>query len=185
MQPPSAQRTFLLNQVEFAFVLRRLLTDYAHWTRELILLSVLGSGTEAVQRRLRRNAEDLAGLVRQIYGERNATRFEEILNAWNTLILEWIKALIANDMRRIEELNVQWYALADTAARFISTLNRNYDRNEFQTVFYDLIYMTQNEASDILSANYAASIERYDQIIGRLMDLAEDITFVVMRQFQI
>lgn len=185
MQPPIAQRTYLLNQIEFAFMLRRLLADYAHWMRELIVLSAMGSDTEAVQQRLRRNTEDLSGLVRQLYGERNAAQFEGILNVANALVLEWVNAAKANDAQRMEELNIQWYAVADTAAQFISTLNRSFDRNEFQTVFYDLIYMTQNEAAEILSGNYAESIRQYDQIMDRLMDMAEDITFTIMQQFQI
>ena len=185
MQPSGAQRTYLLNQVEFAFMLRRLLADYAHWMRELIFLSAMGSDTEAVQQRLKRNTEDLSGLVRQLYGERSAAQFEGILNVANALVLEWVNAAKANDAQRMEELNIQWYAVADTAAEFISTLNRNFDRSEFQTVFYDLIYMTQNEAAEILAGNYAASIQQYDQIMDRLMDMAEDITFTIIQQYQI
>lgn len=185
MQPPIAQRTYLLNQVEFAFALRRLLTDYARWTRELILLSKMGSDTEAVQQRLGRSAEDLAGLIRQLYGERNAAQFEGILNIQNALILELINAIKANDTQRISNLNTQWYALADSAADFLSSLNRNFDRNLLQATFYDLIYMTENEAMQILTGNYAESIQQSDQIIDRIMAMAEDITFAVMRQLQI
>ncbi len=186
MQPSGAQRTYLLNQVEFAFTLRRLLIDYAHWARELILLSSMaGIDTEAVQQRLRRNAEDLSGIVRQLYGERNAAQFEGALNAQNALILELINAVKANDTQRIEQLNTQWYALADTTAEFIATWNSNFDRNEIQTTFYDLIYMTENEIMQIFSGNYAESIRQYDQIVDRIMDMAEDITFAVMRQLQI
>lgn len=185
MQPIGVTRTYLLNQVEFAYMLRRLFADYAHWTRELIVLSALESDTQAVQQRLRRNTEDLAGLVRQLYGERNAAQFSGILSAADALVLEWINAAKANDTQRMEELSVQWYAAADIAAQFISTLNSNFDQNEFQTIFYDLIYMTQNQIAEIFSGDYEGSIQQYDQIMDRLRDMAEDITFAVMRQFQI
>ena len=186
MQPPIAQRTFLLNQAEFAFTLRRLFTDRAQWTRELILLSALeGGATEAVQARLNRNAQDLSALIRQLYGERNATEFEGILKVENALILESINAIKANDTQRIDRINTQWYAVADNAAQFLSTMNRFFDQNEFQTAFYDLIYKTQEEAMQILSGDYGQSISAYDQIMDRLMQMADDITFAVMRQLQI
>ncbi|HWR24560.1 MAG TPA: hypothetical protein VN366_13870 [Feifaniaceae bacterium] len=183
MQPPGAQRTYLLNQVEFAFQLRRLLQENAQWTREVMLLSAAeGGDAEAALQRLGRNVQEMSGLVRQMYGERTAAQFDGILNVQNNLVVEMIDAIKANDTQRLNELNIQAYAVADNAADFISGLNSSFDRNEFRVIFYDLAYMIENEAMQILSGRYAESIAQYDRIVDRMMTMADDIIFTVIRQ---
>lgn len=185
MQLSQTPRTVLINATDLAFMLRRLLIDYAHWTRELMLLSTTaGNDTDAVQDRLRSNTSAIAEITRQLYGNSAAAEIESVLNTQNALLIAYIDAVKANDTQRINEASARMHELADSAGQSLSQLIRSFDLGVLQATFNNAADMLENEAIQIFSGNYRQSIVQYDMIVDSFMRLADDLTLASLRQLQ-
>jgi len=80
---------------------------------------------------------------------------------------------------------MKWYANADDIASFLSAINPYWNRNMWQTMLYDHLMMTENEAGQILTGQYDTSIEQYDVIQKEALAMGDYMANGIIRQFRL
>lgn len=185
MQTDNANIQRLLNQVELSNTLRRLWIEHVMWTRAFIISTAFDlNDLKAVTDRLLLNPADFANVLRIFYGDRDAKKFEELFSQHLLIAAQLVNAVKTDDPAA-EELHKKWYANADEIADFMAGINRYWDKAELQAMLYDHLSLTEHEAMQILSGQYAQSIAQYDAIQDQALKMADDMTYGIFRQFQI
>ena len=177
---------FALNQAVLSNDMNRLLVNNAHWTREYILMSQYQiDQLEAVGDQLTKSAMDIATFFGQYYGQERAAVLEGLLTVYNYYAAETIDAMREGDTQHTADMRREWSDTAEAIAQFMSEQNRNIDKEALQALFENLIHLTEQEAAEVFSGNYPASIPKYLEIISYVMDMAWDISSAIGGAIQI
>ena len=166
--------------------LRRLWSEHVMWTRSFIVSTAFNLGDlEYVTKRLLRNPADFAELLKSLYGASTAARFQELLTEHLSIAGQLVNAAKAGNTAAADELRKKWYANADDMAAFLSEMNPFWCKKAWQTMFYDHLKMTENEAAQILTGKYEASISEFDAIQKQALEMGEYMASGIMRQFRL
>lgn len=170
-------------QVNLLNTLRKLWIDHVMWTRSFILSTAFDSGDlEDVTKELLLNPVRFADALRPLYGDKNARRFEELLSDHLLIAAALINAFKKGDSRTVEEQHNKWYVNADMIAQFLSEINPNWQKTDWQNMLYDHLNMTEYEAAQILSNQFAESIVQYNKIEDEALKMADAMAYGIIKQ---
>jgi len=154
--------------------LRRLWIEHVLWTRLFIASTASNlADLEYVTKRLLQNPADFADVLRPFYGEEKAAKFNKLLTEHLEIGAQLVNAAKARDTKAADEERTKWYANADAIAAFLSEINSYWSKNAWKTMLYDHLEMTENEASQILTGQYDASISQYDSIQKKALEMGD------------
>ena len=171
-------------QTQLSNALRQLWMEHVMWTRSFIISTSANLGDlQYVTKRLLRNPDDFAEMLRPLYGDEIAMRFKNLLTDHLMIAADLVNAAKAGDSKTADEKRNIWYANADDIANFLSQINPYWNRNIWQTMLYDHLKMTENEALQILTGQYDASISQYDAIQKEALEMADYMSSGIIRQF--
>lgn len=175
-----------LKQQQLFNTLRRLWVEHAMWTRFFIVSTAFGlSDLEYVTNRLLRNPSDFAELLRPLYGSEKAAKFQKLFTEHLIIAAKLVDAAKAGDITAADEFRKKWHQNADDIAAFLSEINPFWCKKAWQTMFYDHLKMTENEAAQILTGKYEASISEFDAIQKQALEMGDYMASGVMRQFHV
>ena len=173
-------------QLQLLNNLRRLWTEHVMWTRSFIVSTAFSlPDLDYVTHRLLRNPEDFAEMLRPFYGAERAKIFENLLTEHLEIGAQLVNAAKAGDTKTADEVRRQWYDNADDIAEFLSEINPYWSRLAWQTMLYDHLKMTENEAGQILTGQYEASIDQYDAIQREALEMGDYMANGMIKQFRI
>lgn len=171
-------------QVNLLNALRKLWIDHVMWTRSFILSTVFDMGDlQAVTNELLRNPGNFANTLRPLYGDQKAMTFESLLSDHLQIAAQLVNAFKNGDTRGAEDQHIKWYANADSIVRFLSEINPNWNKAEWQKLLYDHLNMTEHEAAQILSNQFSDSITQFNNIENEALSMANAMAFGIMKQF--
>lgn len=163
---------------------RTLWAQRAKWTRMLIISSIENlSDLSFVSKRLIKNSASFADQIRKYYGKEKAKIFEELLlrNLFTgQMLADNIKGA---NIQAADECRRQWYENADDIAEFLCDINAYYNVHEWRAMFYDNLYMTENELSYRLKKDYESEISEYDSIDLQVLRIADMMSDGIIKQF--
>ncbi len=164
--------------------LRRLWMEHVLWTRSFIVSAVFGlPDLNMVTNRLLRNPADFADVLRPFYGEIKAARFKNLLTEHLQIAGDLVVAAKAGDSAKADVKRREWYANADDIACFLSEINPYWNKKAWQTLLYDHLKMTEDEAGQMLKGQYDASIAQFDAIQEEALEMADYMAEGIFRQF--
>ncbi|SHO46751.1 LysM peptidoglycan-binding domain-containing protein [Anaerocolumna xylanovorans] len=164
--------------------MRLLWEQHVYWTRLVILSMVFGlPDTELVTNRLLRNAKDFEAALIPFYGEAVAAKFAELFTSHLTIAAELVQAAKDNNSTAAADAEMRWYANADQIAAFLGSINPYWSDEEWQSMLYDHLAMTKEEAVYLLTKNYEDSIAVFENIEQEALDMADMMTQGIVRQF--
>ena len=99
------------------------------------------------------------------------------------LAAELVKAAKADDNNAAAEIERQWYANADEIATFFSQINPFWPRAEMLEMWNHHLDQVKAQAVARLNRDYASDIAIYDQGEQLLLEMADDLTVGIVRQF--
>ncbi|MDD4842908.1 MAG: acetylglutamate kinase [Anaerotignum sp.] len=156
------------------------------WTRSFIISTALNLGDlDYVTNRLLRNPADFADVLRPLYGNEIALRFENLFTDHLLIAANLVNAAKAGDTKMVDEERKKWYANADDISRFLSEINPYWSKRNWQTMLYEHLQMTEKEAVQILTEQYEESIAEYDSIEKQALKMGDDMAYGIIKQFQI
>lgn len=177
---------FLLNQVELSNLLRRYWTDRIHWTRSLFITTLFDLENKPyLEQRILRNATDIANVFRSLYGDAIANRIERILTEYYDTFFELSDALARQDM---DTANIHYQRLFEQLDELVEVLgnaNRYIDKEELRVLLYELLQLSQEEASLIYSRQYQESIDQYDKLYEQAVRIADYLARAIIEQIRI
>lgn len=164
--------------------IRMLWTQHVYWTR-LVILSMAFDlpDVQLVTARLLRNPKDFEAALKPFYGESIAAKFAELLTVHMETAAELIAAAKAGESEVAADAEQRWYENADRIADFLGSINPYWSVQEWRELLYDHLAMTKEEALDILSQNYADSIDTFENIERQALMMADEMTQGIVMQF--
>ena len=173
-------------QVQLLNTMRRLWVEHVMWTRSYIVSTAFDlDDLEYVANRLMRNPADFAEVLRPFYGNEKAMIFNNLFTEHLEIAGQLVNAAKAGDTIATDELRMKWYANADDVASFLNAINPYWSRNMWQTMLYDHLMMTENEAGQILTGQYGTSIAQYDGIQKEALEMADYMANGIIRQLRL
>lgn len=166
--------------------LRTLWFEHVMWTRSFITGTAFDTpDLEASTKRLLQNPSDFAKVLRPFYGEQKASQFEMLLTDHLMIAAQLVNAAKAGDTKTANEQRIKWYANADAIASFLSSINPFWSAKIWQTMLYDHLKMTENEAVYLLTGKYAESVAEFDRIEDQALKMADYMAQGIINQFKI
>ena len=170
-------------QISLLNTLRKLWIDHVMWTRSFILSTAFDSrDLEAVTKELLRNPVLFADALKPLYGDQNARRFESLFSDHLLIAAELVNAFKRGDSRAVEEQHKKWFENADSIAQFLSEINPNWQKYDWQKMLYDHLNMTEFEAAQILNNQFAESIAQYNRIEDEALNMADAMAYGIIKQ---
>lgn len=163
---------------------RLLWEQHGAWTRMAIRAIIFELPDEDLTiQRLLRNPVDFGFALRPYYGDVLAFKFKELLTTHLTLAANLVKAAKAGDTALAAEIEKKWYENADEIARFLASINPFWDENKWKEMLHQHLQYVKAEAVYTLEGNYAASIATYDEMELQILEMADYMSFGIIRQF--
>ncbi|WP_245157028.1 acetylglutamate kinase [Anaerovorax sp. IOR16] len=179
-------RYITLRQFRLFNVLRRLWMEHVMWTRSFIISTASDlDDLEAVTKRLLRNPDDFAKLLRPLYGDKKSMEFKDLFTDHLLIAANLVNAAKAGDTKTVDEQRKKWYENADDIANLLGNMNPYWNKRIWKELLDQHLKMTENEAVQILTGQYEASIDQYDEIEKQALQMADEMAYGIINQFQI
>ena len=164
--------------------IRMLWEQHGAWTRMAIMSMVFGLPDEKFTiNRLLQNPVDFANTLKLFYGDKNATRFSDLLKEHLVIAAQIVKASKAGDNKTAIEAEKKWYKNADKIATFLSSINPYWSKESWRAMLHEHLALVKAEAVAMLTKDYAAGIEVYDKIEAQALEMADMMAEGIIRQF--
>ena len=177
---------YLLNQVALSNSIRRLWVDNNQWTGSLIYSILYGQGDQdALIARLRQNADDFATIFSQFYNQQATDQLRQLINNDLDRTIRLAKAYKANDAQAIYSAREALYANANEVASYLSRINRYWDMATLQAMLNEIINLTEYEIMLTRDGQFADGIKQHDELINQSYKLSDELTYGILKQFQV
>ena len=164
--------------------LRMLWEQHITWTRLVIVSMVFDlPDKDLVTNRLLRNAKDFEAALKPLYGAKIAAMFADLFKSHLVIAAQLVTAAKDGDNQVATDAEKRWYANADEIAVFLGRITPYWSEVKWKKLLYDHLEMTKSEAVDMLTKNYAAGIDIYDEIELQALKMADEMTEGIVRQF--
>lgn len=171
-------------EVDLMNLIRKLWEEHVEWTRMTILSIAANSpDTDLVTKRLLRNPSDFAEVLRPLYGNEIASRFEDLFKSHLVIAAELVKAAKAGNSNAAADAEKRWYENADEIAAFLASINPYWSEADWKRMMHEHLTLTKSEAVERLHKNYAEDIKLYDQIQNQALNMADVMSKGIIKQF--
>jgi hypothetical protein len=164
--------------------LRMLWEEHIVWTR-LAIISIIGDMPDAdvVINRLLRNPIDFEEALKPYYGAEKTSEFGDLLKDHLVIAAELVRAAKAGKSKEAADAEKRWYANADEIAAFLGRINPYWSKEEWKSMLHEHLALTKSEAVNILSKDYEAGVNVYDEIQRQALMMADVMRDGIVRQF--
>lgn len=164
--------------------LRKLWADHVMWIRSFILSTAFETeDLQAVTNELLRSSVQFANVLRPLYGDEIADRFDSLFRDHLLIAFQVFNAIKRRIPRDAEEQHEKWYDSADSIAQFLSDINPNWQKSDWQKMLYDHLNMIEYEAVLIFTNQFAESIAQYYRIQDEAQKMADVMADGIIKQF--
>lgn len=164
--------------------MRMLWEEHAAWTR-MTIISIAESlkDEDLVTRRLLRNPADIAAMFQPLYGSEIADRLNKLITDHLVIAAQLVKAAKAGDSAAAAEAEKRWYANADEIATFLNLINPYWSKETMIKMWREHLAQVKSQAVARLHKDYASDIAFYDEGEKLLLEMADEFTEGIVRQF--
>lgn len=138
---------------------------------------------EQVTRRLLRNPTDIAKVFQSFYGEEVANSLNNLITAHLVIAAQLVKAAKAGNTPAVASIDARWYANADEIATLLSSINPYWSREQMTRMWHRHLDLVKAQAVARLNKEYASDIALYDEGEQLLLQMADEFTEGIVRQF--
>lgn len=180
------ERNLSPKQLQLFNTLRRLWFEHVMWTRSFIVSAVFDLGDlDQVTKRLLRNPTDFASVLKPLYGQQASLTFEKLFTDHLLIAAQLVAAAKEGNVSSVDAQRKIWYLNAVDIANFLVEINPCWNNKHWKEMLFEHLEMTENEAVQILSGQYAMSLAQYDAIQEQALMMADDMACGIIRQFRI
>lgn len=165
--------------------MRKLWEDHITWTRNVIfdIIDNLPGTTQAVNRLLQ-NQVDIGNAIKPYYGDAAGNQLTALLHDHITIAATLLTALKNNDATALAAASTQWYANADSIAKFLSSANPKWPYAEMKSMMFMHLDLTTAEAVARKNGDYAGDVVAYDNVTNEILKMADMLTSGIVEQFR-
>jgi hypothetical protein len=167
-------------------IFRILWIEHIMWTRLFIISTAANLGDlPPVTRRLLQNPGDFANELRKYYGDNKAKDFAKRLTEHLLIAAKLVNDAKMGNKSAVETDRKNWRQNADDLADFLARINPNWSKQDWQTMLYEHLRMTESEASYRLSSQYAADVVLFGSIKNQSLKMADYMSDGISKQFHL
>lgn len=164
--------------------MRMLWEQHITWTRLAIQSLVFNTPDQPYTiARLLRNGPDMGNVLVPYYGEEAGRMYGNLIKEHLLIAADLVKAAIAGDQQAVASTEKKWYANADQIVDFLSRLNPFFPKEAFRKMFYQHLALVKSEAVTLISKDYQANVDLFDQMERDALMMADTITASIIKQF--
>jgi len=183
-QSIAGETQYSRQEVELMNEIRKLWEEHIIWTRMTIMSIVENAPDEdLVTKRLLRNPSDFAMLLKALYGEEIASKFEKLFTQHLVIAAQLVKAAKSGDKIATADAEQRWYANADEIAAFLASINPYWTEKMWKEMLYEHLALTKEEAINRINQSYAADILVFDKIQNQALKMADIMSEGIIHQF--
>lgn len=158
--------------------------EHVIWTRMAVMALVHDlPETDLILQRLLRNPNDFANILEHFYGQEAADTFAKLLTDHLTIAAQLVKDAMAGDTQAFAATEKQWYDNADQIAAFLSSINPNWNEDDWSAMLHEHLDLLKQNVSDMIAGNYQASIDGFDEIEQQALEMADVMAEGIAMQF--
>lgn len=158
--------------------------QHAAWTRMTIISIAEGlADEELTTQRLLRNPGDIAAIFRRFYGNQIADCLKNLLTDHLVIAAQLVKAVKAGNTTTAADIEKRWYTNGEQIATFLSRINPYWPRETMLNMWRIHLDQVKAQAVARLNNDYAADIHYYDIGELHLLNMADDLTQGIIKQF--
>lgn len=164
--------------------LRSLWEQHAAWTRMTIISMVFDlPDVDLVTNRLLKNPVDFGNALKVYYGNKIASKFSDLLKAHLVIAAQLVKAAKAGDTSTAAIVEKNWYKNADDIAATLASINPYWSEESWKRMLHTHLMLVKSEAVNMLTKNYEAGINVYDRNETQVLEMADELTQGIVKQF--
>lgn len=164
--------------------MRTLLEDRIIWTRMYLIDTASNDGfATADTDRLMKNQEAIGNAMKPYYGDSAGSTATNLLKQDISNMVAFAKAAKAQDSAAENKASTQWTTSSDQTADFLTKQNPNWSTGDIRFALRSYVDVTKQEAVDIFSDKYDASISDYDTLQKQVLQTADALSLGIMQQF--
>lgn len=154
------------------------------WLMELLVSTLCNfRDLPFVIQRLLDNLQDFTEGFKKYYGYNNSKIFESLFTDNISITVKILKDIKVRDTKSVDADRIEWYKNADEIAGFLSSVNRYWDKQEWQTLLYDNLKLIEDEAIKRLPTRCTTNFATREEIDNRILILAKYTANGIIRQF--
>ncbi|WP_243240498.1 acetylglutamate kinase [Clostridium cibarium] len=176
----------IVKRMNIVNTFRKLWEQHGFWTRSFIISTAEGTGDlELVTNRLFRNPADFAEVLKLFYGKEKANTFKNLLEQHLLIAADLVNAAKAESTETADETRKKWYKNARQIAYFLEDINPVWKKEDWQAMLFEHLKLVESEAVNRLGKQYAEDIKIFDSIENQALQMADEMSEGIMRQFKI
>lgn len=164
--------------------MRMLWEQHITWTRLAIQSLVFNTPDQQYTiARLLRSGPDMGNVLIPYYGEEIGKAYGNLIKEHLVIAADLVKAAIKGDQQAVASIERKWYANADQIVDLLGRINPYFPKEAFRKMFYKHLTLVKSEATTLISKDYKANIEIFDQMEQDALMIADTITASIIKQF--
>ena len=164
--------------------MRKLWSDHAFWTREVIGCIVDNSpGKAEAIGRLLRNQDEIGDAIKPYYGELAAKELTRLLRYHIVVAADVVTAARDGNASALEKANVKWYANSKEIAEFLSKANPNLEAADMRYMMDYHLRLTTTEVVTRIQKNYTENVKAFDKVYYEVLEMSDMISLGIVKQF--
>lgn len=168
--------------MDIDYIIHKLWTDYLVWIRDYIYVAMQRQeGMQYVQERLTRFITEFADFFKTFYGEQVAEQYGDLLKRHIDLISQYTTIVHANESPA--PLRDDLYANADDIAKFLASINPNWNETMWQKLLRTQTYLEEKLIWAIRSKGYGEAMAQYDEIYANIHKIIDYLINGIQKQF--
>lgn len=172
-------------QIELYTTMRDLWTDHMQWTWATVDAFFHNQDGLASQLdRLLANQADIGAAIVPFYGQEAGDQLTALLTTHIEQAVPVLTAAQEGDQEALDQALADWYSNAEEIADFLSAANPDsWPQSATRPMMEAHIDTTTVYAVDLLSGDYVAAVEHYDEALEHMTMLADALSAGIVTQF--
>lgn len=165
---------------------RILWRQYILWTRIYIINIACDFGNLSfITQRITENIHDFAIEFMEYYGYENSKILELLLDKHFLISVKLVNDFKTGNKELIDDNRILWYDSANDIADFLSSINPNWSKSEWQNMLYEQLPALESEATCRFMSLYEADIKNQEEIENRSLFMANYMAEEIIKQFKL
>ena len=164
-------------------VLKKIWSDNVMWTRFFIISAISGIGDlQIITKKLIKTPTEFSNVLKNYFAEESSKKFEALMMDHLLIGIKLINTAKSGNISAIKGMRTQWYKNADEISELMSSMNSNWNYNEWQKMLRENLKLTEDQVIKRFSRQYNDDILSFEKMSSLSIKMAEIMATGIIKQ---
>lgn len=164
-------------------VLKKIWSDNVMWTRFFIISAISGIGDlQIITKKLIKTPTEFSNVLKNYFDEESSKKFEALMMDHLLIGIKLINTAKSGNISAIKGMRTQWYKNADEISELMSSMNSNWNYNEWQKMLRENLKLTEDQVIKRFSRQYNDDILSFEKMSSLSIKMAEIMATGIIKQ---